>query len=494
MNSKISGLILLLGLGLAGPVMADPTCDEVNESLLACFQRISGESGPQVANVRAEDAAADPVLATNAVAAAKTATDEELADAKPSADTGGGSTAVTLTDLTPIFDALGLLSSDDSTSDQLVLNLNFLLPVQDVENKNTQLQLVVNTQPVPLDQLVQAFDESIRDARKDALQKDISTFGDQELKFNWSLVSTRFGRDFRTLRGLLSPVYEGAREKSLATAKSNDAKKGMRAFMQTLQDNNVPLADAQGKKINTFAEPLRSQLVAATIEAATARATITQEFAKEMAGADLNRLTDLVDQQPQLLFSISHNFRDEIVGPEETSATVTWEMTRRNLGNFMRGEGADCAKSDDVRKGADVYASCVRALKKYLSQDLADQWRFKLEGSYKRVDAVAYSFPADGVALDLPKTERIEVSIGAGREFSGKPDLGRLDFELSYDSNINNDTTNKDRLTAAITLTKRVGDLDIPFSIVYANRNEFLSEVDHEIGMHVGIKFRQTGK
>ena len=89
---------------------------------------------------------------------------------------------------------------------------------------------------------------------------------------------------------------------------------------------------------------------------------------------------------------------------------------------------------------------------------------------------------------------RIEVTVGGGREFSGKPDLGRLDFELSYDSNVDNDTTNKDRLKAAVTLTRRVGDVDVPFSIVYANKNEFLGEVDHQISMHVGMKFRQTGK
>jgi hypothetical protein len=107
---------------------------------------------------------------------------------------------------------------------------------------------------------------------------------------------------------------------------------------------------------------------------------------------------------------------------------------------------------------------------------------------------VSYSYPDDNVALDLPKTDRVELTFGAGREFSGKPDLGRLDFELSYDSNVDNNTTNKDRLKAAMTLTRRVGDVDVPFSIVYANRDEFLGEVDHQIGMHIGIKFRQTGE
>jgi hypothetical protein len=37
----------------------------------------------------------------------------------------------------------------------------------------------------------------------------------------------------------------------------------------------------------------------------------------------------------------------------------------------------------------------------------------------------------------------------------------------------------------------RSGDMDLPFSIVYANKDEFLCEVDHQISMNVGLKLRQ---
>jgi hypothetical protein len=32
--------------------------------------------------------------------------------------------------------------------------------------------------------------------------------------------------------------------------------------------------------------------------------------------------------------------------------------------------------------------------------------------------------------------------------------------------------------------------MDVPFSIVYANKSEFLGDVDHQISLHVGVKFR----
>jgi hypothetical protein len=62
------------------------------------------------------------------------------------------------------------------------------------------------------------------------------------------------------------------------------------------------------------------------------------------------------------------------------------------------------------------------------------------------------------------------------------------------DSNLDDDTTNEERVTAALTYTRRVGDMDMPFSIVYANKDEFLGEVDHQLGINLGLKFRQPKK
>jgi hypothetical protein len=485
-----------LALLLGGIASAEPACDNETESLEACFARIVVDVQREESVARtAQDAQAKELIKAADVKG-EDATAQKLADTKTGADTGGAATANSLTDLAPIFDALGLLSSDEASGNQLAFNLNFLLPVQDVENKNTQLQLVVNTQPEPLDQLVQAFDESVRETRKDELQKEIPTFGDQELKFSWSLRNTRFGRDYQTLRGVLSPIYEGAfaRSRKAKDARDNVAK--LRDFPSFLTANRISLTQAQGTLIkDLLKDGMDPKVVTETIAAASARENLLQLVSAEIARANLDSLTELVDQQPQLLFGLSHNFRDEIVGPEETSATLTWEMTRRNLGNFLHGSGAACLNKQEVEKGDDgAYTKCVAALENYLTQDLKDQWRLKLEASYKRVDALSYSFPDDDVALDLPKTKRVEVTFGGGRDFTGKPDLGHLDFELSYDSNVDNDSTNKDRLRVAITLTRRVGGVDVPFSIVYANRNEFLGEVDHQISMHIGIKFRQTGK
>ncbi|HEU5134669.1 MAG TPA: hypothetical protein VFU13_05955, partial [Steroidobacteraceae bacterium] len=64
----------------------------------------------------------------------------------------------------------------------------------------------------------------------------------------------------------------------------------------------------------------------------------------------------------------------------------------------------------------------------------------------------------------------------------------------SYDSNLDSDDNYKSRLVATLTYTRRIGDMDVPFSIVYANKSEFLEGVDKQIGLHVGVKFRGVDK
>ena len=77
----------------------------------------------------------------------------------------------------------------------------------------------------------------------------------------------------------------------------------------------------------------------------------------------------------------------------------------------------------------------MSALQSYLGSDaIRNQWRFKLEASFKRLESVDYSFPLDGVDLSLPKHDRWEVAVAAGRPLSNDKNGGRLDFELAYDA------------------------------------------------------------
>lgn len=466
-------------------------CDPTTGTLARCFQQ-SYDAAKGVA----------PAPAADIQAKDEQVAKQEVAKAQTGADSGGVATASTLTDLVPLFDALGMLGNAEGEADgTLALNLNFLIPVQDAD-RNTQLSLLVNTSPEPFDQLIEAFPEDARAARKDSLQKDISAFGDSRAELTWSLVNSRFGRDFTVARKVLAPIYEGARNKVVSASGRRDQIAAERFTQLTkalvrnpdagTTDTNTPFG-RYPDKIAAF----RLDLIAQAKEAGEAVGNGARATADELAAAGLSRLADLVNQQPQLLFTLSHDIRDSIVGPEKTSATLTWEFTSRNLSNFLGTTGAACRDEAQVSQGTAAYAQCVDALSRYVTayaDSLEKQPRWKLSAAWQRVNAVHYSFPDDGVTLDLPKTERIEVALGWGRPLSAARNADRVDLEAAYDSNVDGDTTNKERVKVTLTYTRRVAEMDVPFSIVYANKNEFLGEVDHQISLHFGVKFRPPAK
>ena len=486
-------LFATLVFGVVSPLVHGQVdaCDPITGTLATCFQQsydaAKGAPPPPAETLQKQDE--EPAK-------------KELAKAQTGAESGGSVTASTLTDLVPLFDALGMLGSSGGQGDgTLALNLNFLLPVQDAD-KNTQLSLIVNTAPEPLEQLVQAFPEAERAARKDSLQKDISTFGDSRAELTWSLVNSRFGRDFTVARKMLAPIYEGARNKVVAASSQRDINAAVRLTQLTSKLVRHPDAGATdantefGKYPDKIAAS-RFELIAQAKEAGEAAGSGALATSNELTAAGLSNLANLVNQQPQLLFTMSHDIRDSIVGPEKTSAKLTWEFTSRNLSNFLGDTGSACRDEEHVREGGAVYLKCVEALSRYVSQyagDLEKQPRWKLSAAYQRVDASRYSFPGDDVTLDLPKTERLEVALGWGRPLSAAKNADRLDLEAAYDSNVDNDTSNKERVKVTLTYTRRVAEMDVPFSIVYANKNEYLGEVDHQISLNFGIKFKPPAK
>jgi hypothetical protein len=260
-------------------------------------------------------------------------------------------------------------------------------------------------------------------------------------------VNRRFGRDFTAARKVLAPIYEGARNKVLgATGQRDQAKLDqLRQLTKLLTRHPDAGATDERTPFGQYPDKIaasRFELIAQAKAAGEAIGNSTKATSNELTASGLSNLADLVNQQPQLLFTLSHDIRDSIVGPEKTSAKVTWEFASRNLSNFLGTTGAPCRDEPQVRQGGAVYAQCVDALNRYVTtyaDELEKQPRWKLSAAYQRVSATNYSFPTDNVTLDLPKTERIEVALGWGRPLNAAKNADRLDLEAAYDSNIDND-------------------------------------------------------
>jgi hypothetical protein len=279
--------------------------------------------------------------------------------------------------------------------------------------------------------------------------------------------------------------------------------------MQTLQTELIDtglvdqLPDPDNFGANTFAQieavspELKSRVSAAVALAAASagehQKAVSEHLNKRLALTGTDQLAKLVLQQPQLLFAASREFRDELVGPEAWSVKVTYEHSFANLGHFMRKRGrSDCAL--DRLRLADAVAAdrCYAALRDYLDDyqdELVHEDRWALSAEYRKFDAVNYDFAADGVSLAVPKRDRLIVGLGYGRGLSGSRASDRVDFQLDYDSAIDDEPDGQSRFVVSFTYTRKVGELNIPFGIVYANKSEFIEGVDKLVSLHVGVKF-----
>src|SRR5258707_10865477 len=118
--------------------------------------------------------------------------------------------------------------------------------------------------------------------------------------------------------------------------------------------------------------------VAATAELATTAASMQLPAAAALLGRDFARL---LSNQSQLYVWAGVHRRAAIVGQNETSAGVTWEIGRENLGDFLRGDGRDC----------EANGTCLAAFSDYTSrvaQNPADS-RLALSVAYTHTQQVA---------------------------------------------------------------------------------------------------------
>jgi hypothetical protein len=451
----------------------------------------------------------------------------------------GGPAKSTFTDLIPWLNMLGVLSDSDESDGTIAVDLNFLLRRKRHEEvkHDSQLNWEIDVSPTPFEALVNAIPEDVRDERTKNLQKDIDETADSRLQYTYSVVTKNYGRDFRQhhdeFAALIAPLVVGAEVSAGATLDNSfDVRQSRFAVGITRLVEGLKLpagvsnddTDKSKLPIEKFSEDERKR-INDFIQAA--RDGYAQDLAKHLdaiqkavSDTRISQMADLVLQQPQILIAATKSFRDELVGPESWGIKFTFERSfadftrfKKFAANYRRpGTTEDidaCAMFDTTSRKAQDTAkipkvagdshTCLDALGAYQQKNAAQiengsRWKLGLE--YKQVDDWRYSLPTDGVDLDLPKHDRIVALAGFGRAInrSESKDKDRVDFEAAYDSNLKDDTTYKSRFVATLTYTRRFRDMDIPFSIVYANKSEFLEGTDKQIGLHFGIKYRALDK
>lgn len=358
-------------------------------------------------------------------------------------------------------------------------------------------------------------------AQLTVLDQSLTTLDDIGLTLTFAPASRRFGRDVEPHRPLFAALFLAAAFPSAGDAAA--------ALGGALQAAGIAPADADRTFAQSFAgETERNAAIAAFAAAAGAALTpLSTSFSEEFGR--------LLHNQPQLYVSALYHPREDVVGPPEWGAEVTWEIGTQNLNGFYRGDGRDCGAASLDSAAA---ARCRTALAAYMERTTRARQAGRLALSV-RVTGTTETRVAlsNAVPYDHPATRTLTYSATYGRPFasliSGKE--GRVDLRVAYDgkTSVADVTTTtggfargarsefhdvppqilpppRRRITAALTYTQQLNErLAIPVSVVYRNGVTYFGgdggvvspplpaepvAVEQEkMSVHVGLTYKVTG-
>ena len=492
---RIIATLLVLGLG-SSAAAAQVRCDP-DEKPIDCWRRAEQELEPDREDLQEDiDQAADEEKA-------------ELLGKPTGVDTGGLNLATNTKNFLPLL-ALSALLGQDSDSDGdgvYVLDLNFLIPGL-AEDKNSQIQAAVNSQPTLPDALTEALPEDQRDDLVQELEGELGDLDDYTLSFTYNWVNARHGRGFEQYRNRFASLTR-------AVSKDFDLASGdedlLRAFGEFIAENeeeleNVPDdLDVTFEEINTAIGEEKGDAFKSSFEAAVEqKVEELQRNRQQLADAGLGFFADLVNNQPQLYVSASQRFLAPVLGGDETSFKITYEWGQASLNHAMNRrchEDLDTADTSGLEKRSPgTLDDCLSQFTNFVNahkDSLKDGNRFSFSAEYLDIDEQPVDLAELGVpGLTLEGAKKVVVSAGWSRLFGQGPQGQqplRLDFVGTYED-VSDDPLRQDRGIATLTVTRQFGGLAVPFGIVYATHGEFLPEVDKQLSAHVGLKFNLFGE
>jgi hypothetical protein len=201
----------------------------------------------------------------------------------------------------------------------------------------------------------------------------------------------------------------------------------------------------------------------------------------------LDLLPTLIDNQPQLSFSGSYHQAGTYGGPSDDGLSAEMHVGRQNI-NTMR---ANCAKEADL-------AGCLqRELDSYAANNLSTD-KIVITATLKQTHSyLLTSLPVDPPIsfepLDLPHGNQFNLKGQIGRQLAAQPNTKatRVDASVEIVRNRQGQFLTQNRVVMIGTVSVPFMDsFTVPVSITYANKPEFLGDVNKHLGVHVGLTYR----
>lgn len=482
MRRALAAAALLLAAWAAPARGQAPLC-AAGDSVRTCFSR---EVLGMPARVATDSSAA--------VAAAVDGEAEDLDEAGTGPNVSSTGAATSISDFLPRLSAALLTPQPSEGPGALALKLN--LPLNDgvLLNLGATGQVEVAAHEAqPSEALLDSVPETLRSAVRDRLSKALGSFDDVSLTGRLNFENRRMGRSLRPHQRDIDAVA-----RQLVGAGSGDLLReraaAQRAFLLFVAAMPARLAgaapgcappahDGGAVPVSCLSGPARDTLETVVQQARRAYAAWKEAADAAVASSGFDRVSELLNNQPQLHVAFTARVRDRMAGPGEWQVSARYEMGLANLNGLRR----TC--------GGTLSAECLRAYtrneKVRGSLDRGD--RLWVEASFVRRGAYDVALAGDSAALDAPASSGFAASGGYGA-YIGDPSLGerrdRADLTLRYD-HTRDDPLRQDRFVASLFFTRRLSDsAGAVLGVTFANRPEMLADADRRFGAHIGFTYK----
>lgn len=333
--------------------------------------------------------------------------------------------------------------------------------------------------------LFEALSKKLSAEDREKRNSELGNFDDLLVTLSYSPSTTRLGKNIGASEILIAALLEKFIEKNKnLQAAATEAKNQREALMKRLPEEFF--GDEEGLIFDKLPETRRMQAREAVEQAAVSEAYRLAALSKGLYQGEFFKVGELVANQPQLVVKATRSVRDELVGPEETTLKVSYEMGFINMNSLRRS--LDKCSAD----AATCFTSYLTTHRAALAKD-GYRLTFSLDWT-KRED---YRLSIDSVNLDVPGRDRWCASTTYGRNLrvdeNGKF-TSRVDLTASW-QDWSDDPMYQDRALANLSLTQKVNDdFSLVLGAVWASKPEFRGQVDKEVSARFGLTYRFLDK
>lgn len=470
MRVRIIGLTIAAGWMWLGSTSANAQslCLPA-ETVSGCFERLLADAAAETGTV-----------ATKAQSAAKAQSDVKKLTETGLQDINGLSS--TVKDFLPLLQLTGLLGDAQRGESTGTVTVALNTPTKAAQDPSLQLKAIIETKPQLFDELRSKLPEDKRDSIEKSL---IGAKKDAEhvtLNVSYNITSATLGRNFsRHMRLYNDLVFQAA---SMATVTGASERAALeRRLVEALNGHNRD----QTAWVQ-IPEATRAAIQSVLIDMVRSEMKLVATFSKSLTDAGLDVFGQLINNMPQLSVTASQTWRDDLFGPNVLSGRITLE---RGLSNSLKDFFDVLGRS---RCGSDR-ANCLREYTDFVKAgdtkaNLKASSRLSLFAEVSAQEAYHYVSPAVGLDVLLEAGRAVSLGADLGR-LVGVSDTGVADgrVDVSYRWEWRENAPEETRHVFSATITKKVGELSIPFGVVYASQPKFLTGVDQGLTANVGIKF-----